>query len=163
MQYAKKARRFFRACDSSVDALRRIDDVAANSRAARSLNCEQRSLCRIVGVASADAPSLGAHAIAAAGFVVVPSQGGPVKLSHHVGLTDDFPFHHPVLEVVNGTSYQVFLTAGLDFTAEPFVVPPAPNDQSSFSFSTPMTMTGNITGWGAWRREPHERSSACGE
>jgi len=29
--------------------------------------------------------------------------------------------------VVNGTSYQAFLTGGLTFTAEPFVVPPAPN------------------------------------
>jgi len=81
--------------------------------------------------------------------VAVPSQGGLVNLSHSVGLTDDFPVHHPALEVVNGISYEVFLSAGLDFTAEPFVVPPAPADQSSFAFSTPMTMTGHITGFGA--------------
>ena len=62
-----------------------------------------------------------------AGGFSVPSQGGTVNLSGSVGLTDDFPSHHPVLEVVNGTSFQAFLTGGLTFTAEPFVVPPAAN------------------------------------
>jgi len=75
----------------------------------------------------------------------VPPQGGQVNLGRAVFLTDDFPFHHPVSEVVNGTHYQAFLSGSLAFITAPLVIPP-PSDQSSFNFGTPFTMTGHITG-----------------
>src|SRR5262249_58095765 len=75
-----------------------------------------------------------------------PLQGGPVNLSMSVPLMSDFPFQHPVSHMVNGIPYQAFVTGTLNFTAQPFVMPPPSSDQSSFAFTTPFTMTGHITG-----------------
>src|SRR5262249_18043915 len=78
------------------------------------------------------------------GFRNPPPQGGPVNLSTGVALISDFPVQHPVSHMVNGTLYHAFVT--LNFTAQPFVIPPPSSDQSSFAFTTPFTMTGHITG-----------------
>lgn len=51
----------------------------------------------------------------------------------------------PVTEIINGIAFQAFLSGSFQVTAQPFVAPPQ-NGQSQFSFTTPFTMDGQISG-----------------
>ena len=51
----------------------------------------------------------------------------------------------PVTEIINGVAFQAFLSGSFQVTAQPFVAPPQ-NGQSQFSFTTPFTMDGQISG-----------------
>ena len=69
-----------------------------------------------------------------AGDVVTPvGAGGPINAEG------------PLTEIVDGTTYQAFVSGSFRVSAAPFVAPPQ-NGEFTFSFATPFTMEGQIFG-----------------
>ena len=71
--------------------------------------------------------------------------GEPVSLSRSFSFTT--LAGQPQVEIINGVRYgQVWVSGGADFTAAPFTAPPV-NGATSFRFTTPFAMTGQIAGY----------------
>jgi hypothetical protein len=72
------------------------------------------------------------------------SRGETVTL--HAGFPLSSLAFEPTKQVVDGTTYHSFVSGSLTITSVPFVAP-SPNGSAPFSFSTPFTMIGQISGY----------------
>ena len=77
---------------------------------------------------------------------IPPAPGGITNLSGGANLVSTIPFPLATQQIVHGTAYTAFVSGSLTFTSTPFVVPPATNAGTSFTFSSPFTATGHIAG-----------------
>jgi hypothetical protein len=85
--------------------------------------------------------------VAEAGVICCIFHPGDVVTLNYTASLFTFP-GQPTSSVVNGVVYPgSYLRGNLSFTAEPFVAPPFPVGSSPFPFSTPFTMTGQLSGF----------------
>ena len=76
----------------------------------------------------------------------IPESGGAATINGIATFTSTVPFPLATRQVVQGTTYQSFVTGSLTFSTPMFVVPPPGMAGTPFEFSVPFTASGHIAG-----------------